>query len=153
MMITPKKPMRKIYIVKALPGNGALMSDGVTNGYTSRARACGIAEGLAVKERRRFVVFEAVACYDVAHAIEIPIIDVENHPAPIDCDDDDCDICAKEPWHEEDTTCEDIHCPVCNCTDGSCGNCGACSRRLNHQHSEENCEDTLCHHCYPVRKS
>jgi len=120
------KPMKKCWIVKKGPGSNGRVSTADNVPYYSEKKAVEAAASLASRERCLFIVFEAVAQFDVAPAIRIPF-EEEPHPLPIDCDIDDCDICKKESWHDEDTTC-DIHaCPVCNnCSDGSCANCYAC---------------------------
>lgn len=129
-MMTPRKPIKKHFIVKAAPSNGKVSGGDVT-AYKTKAQADAVAENLASKEQKTFIIYEAINSFRVARAEESPIVE-EEHPAPIDCDIDDCEICAKGPWHDDDTNCDDPGCPKCqNCKDASCGNCRACNARLD----------------------
>jgi len=141
-MLIPRKPVRQHWFVKAAhhdEGSDTIkVAGGALTAYYKRSQADTVAENLATREAKTFIVYESVTSFRAARAEQSPIVAEEespaeeDHPAPIDCDIEDCEIRAKGPWHEEDTTCDTHSCPVChNCRDGSCGNCHACNARLD----------------------
>lgn len=81
MAITARKPMIRCWIVKAAPGfkydKAGQVSRGENVTYSQKEIACTAAEYAAINNRGRYVVFEAVACYDIACAEEVSIVDAE----------------------------------------------------------------------------
>lgn len=112
-MMTPRKAIKKHFIVKAAPSNGKV-SGGDVNIYKTKTVADTVAENLAYKEQKTFIIYEAINSFRVARAEESPIVaEEEDHPAPIDCGIDDCKECTKGDRHDVDTECENPACQVC----------------------------------------
>ena len=70
--------MKRIWIIKGHPDdrnppNKGRVNDTLSSVYHSVEEAEGRARGLCRKTRNRYVVFEAVKCFDPASTVEVPV--------------------------------------------------------------------------------
>lgn len=160
-MLIPRKPIRQHWFVKAAPEDDGSESTKVAGGaltaYYNRSQADTVAESLATRDARTFVVYESVTSFRAARAEQSPIVAEEED-------------CAKKPWHKDGTFCDNPQCACCptDCEDTTCRDCKKCRDfKSNHPRAYEVrhaaaaaaitnktlCGNANCSYCYSLRKS
>lgn len=81
-MLIPRKPIRQHWFVKVAPEDDGSESVKVAGGaltvYYRRSQADAVAENLATRDARTFIVYESVTSFRAARAEQSPIVAEEN---------------------------------------------------------------------------